>query len=92
MCAKPEILHLFYLQRTDQRSAFGRNCTNICKEFDATCITDLKYGDISMPELMDNTQAYRIPLLKELLNLPNSTNCDLPQIGAAHVIDFICCQ
>ena len=92
MCSKPEILHLFYLQHTNQRSAFGRNCANICSEFKATSIKDLNYGDISMPELMDNTQAYRIPLLKELLNLTNNTNCELPQIGSAHVIDFICCQ
>ena len=30
MCCKPEIVHLFNLQKSDVRSVFGRNCANIC--------------------------------------------------------------
>ena len=92
MCSKPEIVHLFFLQKYDQRSVFGRNCFNICNEFEVNNISDLKYRDIHMPTLMDETQEWRLPFLSDLLSLRNNDQCDIPENDLVSMIDFVCCH
>ena len=92
MSSKPEFIHLFSLQKSDQRSVFGRNCTKICREFQADKITDIRFEDVSMPVLMDDSQNWRIPFLHDLLRLRDDVLCDIPKIDITQMIDFICCK
>ena len=47
MCSKPEIVHLFYKQKCDQRSVYGRNCIKICREFNTDNVSDILFNDVS---------------------------------------------
>ena len=91
-CSKPELIHLFSLQKCDQRSVFGRNCSKICHEFNVVKINDIKLKDVSMPVLMDDSQNWRIPFLHDLLGLHDEPSCDIPKIDITQMIDFICCK
>lgn len=93
MCNKPEIVNLFYMQRYDQRSVFGRNCAKICHEYNVFNVNEVKYNDVSMPTLTDDSQDWRIPFLNDLLKLRNdNTHCDIPRSDIVQLIDYICCD
>lgn len=93
-CNKPEVIHLFNIQKRDYRSVFGRNCFKICQEFNATEVNDIDLHDISMPIKISVQDEWRIPFLADLINLrddlPGATDINMGDITA--MIDFICTQ
>ena len=91
LCPKPEIVHLAHLQKSDQRSVFGRNCAQICNEFNVNSINELDCRDICMPSIMEERQEWRIPMLMDLINMRDDTNCDLPADVMTNFINIICC-
>ena len=92
MCSKPEIVHLFNKQKVDMRSVFGRNCIKICREFNAENISNIEYNDVCMPDLMDESQNWRVPFLQDLLLLNDDSMTDIPKKDLTEIIDFICCH
>ena len=92
LCSKPEIVHLFSLQKLDQRSVLGRNCTKLCREYNVTTVNEIHKNDVSMPILMDDSQKWRIPFLHDLLHLRDQPQCDIPQNDILQIIDYICCD
>ena len=47
-CHRPEVVHLFNLQKYDHRSIFGRNCMNLCNEYNETCVSNISSQSVSM--------------------------------------------
>ena len=91
-CRKPEIRHLFYLQNSDYRSVFGNNCLNICRENNKLCVDQVPFNEISMPIQMNVNDAWRIPLLNDLVNLRADFNTDIPKCDIEYMINAVCCQ
>ena len=90
---KPEVVHLFRLQKSDYRSMFGRNCLNICREFNSTRIEDIDGINLPMPYHMNDADMWRIPFVKELLSLRDGGG----EVGFSDneiqkVINYICCS
>ena len=67
-CDKPHIKYLMKLQRTDHRSVFGSNVSNICAEANAEYISQVLISDISYASVPPEEE-WRIPLLMELLEI-----------------------
>ena len=70
---------------------FGRNCAQICNEFNVNSIHELDCRDICMPSIMEERQEWRIPMLMDLINMRDDTNCDLPADVMTNFINIICC-
>ena len=64
---KPQVVHLFQLQKSDCRSTFGLNCFNLCREVNVEGVGDINIKNISMPIKTEAQNSWRVPLLKELL-------------------------
>ena len=92
MCSKPEIVHLFYKQKCDQRSVFGRNCIKICREFNTDNVSDILLNDVSMPVLMDESQNWRIPFIHDLILLLDDPLSDNVNSDFRQILDYICYQ
>ena len=92
-CDKPEVRHLFWYQKLDNRSIFGRNCRNLCRELNVSNMEDINTESIKMPHIVLETETWRLPFLKELLTIRNhSFDTDLSQKEIAEIIDFVCCS
>ena len=94
MSYKPEVVHLFSLQKNDVRSVFGRNCAKICREYNTLSIDQVSREDISMPIKMRENDQWRIPFLNDLVALRDNHHgmTDIPQGDIDHMINFICCN
>lgn len=94
MCNKPEILHLFYLQRSDQRSVFGRNCRKLCAECGVVSVDYVNVKSVCMPIEMGVSDEWRMPFLLDLLDLRdyNSINSDISKEHIDSMISLICCE
>ena len=81
---RPEVRFLFQLQKSDCRSVFGRNCFNICNEYNVTSPDKVDLTDISMPIKMPDTETWRIPFIFDIINSIGNeidlNNDDLNQI------------
>ena len=92
-CQKPEIRHLFMLQKRDCRSVFGRNCLKLCKEFRSISVNEIIPCNITMPISMDPLQKWRIPFLLDLIELRDQgVSADVSQRDIKQIIDYICCN
>ena len=91
-CRKPEIRHLFHIQQADNRSVFGINCLNICRECDKPCVDQVFKHDIRMPIQMTESDEWRIPLLNDLISLRDDLTTDIPKPDIRDMINFICCD
>ena len=74
------------------RSVFGRNCIKIYREFNAENIFNIEYNDVCMPDLMDESQNWRVPFLQDLLLLNDDSMTDIPKKDLTEIIYFICCH
>ena len=45
-CTKIEVRNLFQIQRYDMHSIFGRNCFNLCREFDMNNIASVEFQNV----------------------------------------------
>ena len=84
---KPEVRHLFQIQKGDMRSIFGRNCFNLCAEMDVSEINDIQLNKISMPIIQDQDK-WKIPFLKELLCMRDG--CLDAGLSDNEIDDLIC--
>lgn len=75
---KPEISHLFYLQKLDFRSVFGSNCKNLCRECGVTFVDKINRNNINMPIKIHTSQEWRIPFLNDLIVLRDNPIVDIP--------------
>ena len=89
---KPEISHLFYLQKLDFRSVFGNNCKNLCRECGVTSVDQINRNKIRMPIQMHTSQEWRIPFLYALIALRDNPVADIPVNDVNHIINFLCCD
>ena len=93
-CLKPEIQHLFNIQKWDCRSVFGRNYFNICNEFNVPAINYIDIRDIVMPIKIPDNEKWRLPLLYDLLYLRDGCldSTDIPRTDIDFMLNFICCD
>ena len=93
ICSKPQVTHLFNIQKYDFRSIFGRNCLFLCSEMNVTRVEDIDVKTISMPEQTEEQEAWRVPFLKDLISLRDGKGgTDIPKTDIQDVINFICCN
>ena len=92
LCVKPEIVHLFYLQKSNLRSVFGSNCSKICNKCNVADVNFVKSDHISMPIQICEDQKWRIPLLLNLTELRDNGSTDIPVADIIDMINFICCD
>ena len=92
-CQKPEILHLFCIQKSDVRSTFGYNCRKFIEEFQGNSIDEINCKNISMFKIPEGEE-WRLPFLFDLLHLRKGSleNIDINKNEINTMIDFICCQ
>lgn len=90
---KPQVVHLFQLQKSDCRSTFGLNCFNLCREMNVEGVEDINIKNISMPIKTEAQNSWRVPFLKELLSLrEGSYESGLSNIEINDIITYICCD
>ena len=89
LCRKPEIRHLLYLQQNDNRSVFGINCINICKECNKLCVDQISNCDIVMPIQIHENDKWRIPFLNDLVNLRDNFNTNISSDDIRSMINFL---
>ena len=93
LCKKPQVSHLFHLQKSDYRSTFGRNCRHLCREMNVDSVEDVILTDIAMPIKMEVCNSWRLPFLKELLVMREGNYDDNISINEIQdVINHICCN
>ena len=91
--SKPQVLHLFNLQKSDFRSTFGKNCLYICRELGVTSIEDVCIDNLPMPYEMDINNAWRVPVLKELLSVREGfCETDFDKTDIQDMIHMLCCN
>lgn len=86
-CMKPEITHLFHLQKSDPRSVFGSNCLGMCREWGVSHINAVNINDIQMPLSLPADEEWRINFIFDLLAVP-----DIPVHEIDDMLRFICCD
>lgn len=91
-CHRPEVVHLFNLQKCDRRSIFGRNCMNICNEYNVTCVKSVSFQSVSMPIPTNENDKWRVPFIRDILCLRFDDNCTIPRAELDDIINFICCD
>ena len=69
LCNKPQVTHLFQIQKSDFRSTFGKNCMPICKEMKVARIEDMIVKNISMTIKMEEQNSWWVLFLKDLLSI-----------------------
>ena len=93
LCTKPQVVHLFRIQKHDFRSSFGRNCMYLCTEMNVDRIEDVVINNISMPIKTEVQDAWRIPFLKDLLSVKRgNSGGDLSKTEIQDIINYICCN
>lgn len=91
--SKPQVSHLFNLQKSDFRSTFGKNCLYICRELGVTSIEDVCIDNLPMPYEMDINNAWRVPVLKELLSVREGfCETDFDKTDIQDMIHMLCCN
>ena len=65
---KPHLKYLTKIQKSDYRSVFGRNVTNICKEAQVDNLSDVCLNNITYASIPDD-ESWRCPLIVELLEM-----------------------
>ena len=92
-CNKPQVVHLFNLQKCDFRSTFGGNCMNLCNELNVERVEDINIKNISMRYDIDERDTWRIPFLKDLISLKKGNlGGELTNREIQDFIDLICCD
>lgn len=92
-CTKIEVRQLFDIQRFDIRSIFGRNCLNLCREFEINNIGCMAKTDIVMPIKTPDHESWRVNFLRDLLSVRDGSGDDNFTIDDINVfIDDICCS
>ena len=92
-CSKVEVRNLFHLQKHDVRSSFGRNCHYLCREFDATSVDSIAREHITMPIKTPENELWRVPFLKELLQVRDGhADIDMTPGDINNFIDHVCCS
>ena len=86
---RPEVRLLFNLQKSDCRSTFGRNCFNICNEFDVRFPDQVKCNNISMPIKMPDNESWRIPFIFDIINSRDS-NSVLNSDEINYILEHVC--
>ena len=92
---KSEVRHLFELQKMDNRSTFGRNCYNLCRELNVERMEDVntKLLEMPLPYVVNETEMWRSPFLKELLLMRDQyLDNVLSKTELDNLIDFVCCK
>ena len=90
-CPKFEVRHLFEIQRNDIRSIFGRNCYNLCQEFNKENVGSIVKSDIVMPIKTPEHDSWRHNFLLDLLSMRDGKNeTDLSTIEIKNLIDHVC--
>ena len=89
---KPEVSYLMNIQKSDFRSIFGRNCQHLCRELNVENMDEIILNNISMPIQIPESEKYRIPLLKDLVDIRQNTpdNLSIDEINC--MIKFVCCS
>ena len=86
---RPEIRFLFQLQKSDCRSAFGRNCFNICNEYNVTSPDKVKLNDISMTIKMPDIESWRIPFIYDII-YSTCNDIDLNRDDINQILQYLC--
>ena len=90
-CPKFEVRYLLNLKKSDLRSSFGRNCTFLCREFGASNMDAIDRKDITNPYVTTEDNAWRIPLLNELLRLRDGQAAiNFTYAELTCMIDYVC--
>jgi len=89
---KPEILHLFCIQKSGVRSTFSYNCHKFMEELKVYSVDEINCKNISMFKIPEEGE-WRIPFLFNLIHLRKGSleNIDINKKFNT-MIDFICCQ
>ena len=88
---KPEVRHLFNIQKFDCRSTFGRNCFNILKEYKIPNIADLNLNNIAMRIATQENDMWKINIIKTLLAIRDgSLHSDLSDVQVTDMLNEIC--
>ena len=90
-CHRPEVVHLFNLQKYDRRSIFGRNCMNLCSEYHATCVNNINSNSVCMRIITNDCDKWRVPYIRDLINLRSDENCTIPRAYLDYMLNYICC-
>lgn len=89
--SKPEVRHLFNIQKYDCRSTFGRNCFNILKEYRVPDVHAVDTSKIAMPIVIKENDKWKIPFVRELLCLRDeSLESNLIDSEIKHIITHVC--
>ena len=91
-CIKPEVSHLMNIQKSDFRSIFGRNCQLLCRELNVENIENVNINSISMPISTPEQDKYRLPLLKDLIDVRQNTPDNFSIDDINFMINYICCS
>ena len=92
-CTKIEVRNLFEIQRSDMRSIFGRNCFNLCREFNVINIGCMAKNDIVMPIKTPVQESWRLNFLLDLLSVRSSSgDHDFTGAEIDDLIEYICCN
>ena len=90
-CPKYEVRHLFNLQKSNVSSSFGRNCIYLCREFNVRNMDQIVREDIANPYVTSDSNAWKIPFLKELISLRDGyAYSDLTKRELLDIIDYVC--
>ena len=89
---KPEVRHLLDLQKHDFRSHFGRNCQYLCRELNLSNFDLINVHDISMPIKTIESESWRVPFLRDLVNIRGHPCQNLTVDEVSDFIHYICCN
>lgn len=90
-CHRPEVVHLFNLQKYDRRSIFGRNCMNLCSEYHAASVNNINSQSVSMRIITNDSDKWRVPYIRDLLSLRSDETCNIPRANLDCMLNFTCC-
>ena len=88
---KPEVRHLFNIQKLDCRSTFGRNCFNLLNEYKLFDLHALDPKQLSMKIALLDTDKWKIDFIRELIMLRDGSldsNFSLGEIK--NTLDYLC--
>ena len=87
---KPEVRHLFNIQKYDVRSNFGRNCQYLCNELNSSNIENINTTEIVMPIKTPEVEKWRVPFLRDLLEMRNGVPCEINRYEIDTFINYVC--
>ena len=80
------------VQKYDCRSIFGRNCKNICNEYNVTCVNNVNSDSVSMTITTNENDQWRVPFIRDILCLRSDDNCTIPRTDLDDILNFMCCD